>query len=119
MDQYRPWLIAGSAALMLAFGMGTLVNCLRALFIPIETAERWRRSDVAAINSLGLLSATQQMGEALGHTRVIRLGGSAGIFRRPSARLMAPTVAASRQGRRDTNDTREAYLRHNQNTPME
>ena len=55
MQQYRPWLIAGSAALMLALVMGTLVNGLTAFFIPIEAAEGWGRSDIAAINSFGLL----------------------------------------------------------------
>lgn len=55
MQQYRPWLIAGSAAVMLALVMGTLVNGLTAFFIPIEAAEGWARSDIAAINSFGLL----------------------------------------------------------------
>ena len=55
MDQYRPWLVAGSAALMLAVVMGTLVNGLTAFFIPIEAAEGWGRSGIAAINSFGLL----------------------------------------------------------------
>lgn len=49
------WLVVGSAALMLALVMGTLVNGLTAFFIPLETAEGWARSDVAGINSLGLL----------------------------------------------------------------
>ena len=55
MEQYRPWLVAGSAALMLALVMGTLVNGLTAFFIPIEAAEGWGRSEIAAINSFGLL----------------------------------------------------------------
>lgn len=55
MAQYRPWLVAGSAALMLALVMGTLVNGLTAFFIPIEAAEGWGRSGIAAINSFGLL----------------------------------------------------------------
>lgn len=55
MQQYRPWLIVGSAALMLALVLGTLVNGLTAFFIPIEAAEGWGRSDIAAINSFGLL----------------------------------------------------------------
>lgn len=55
MQQYRRWLIAGSAALMLALVMGTLVNGLTAFFIPIEAAEGWGRSNIAAINSFGLL----------------------------------------------------------------
>src|ERR1044072_846518 len=63
MPQYRPWfvpwftpwLVAGSAALMLALVMGTLVNGLTAFFIPMEAAEGWGRSGIAAINSFGLL----------------------------------------------------------------
>jgi MFS family permease len=55
MQHHRGWLVAGSAALMLALVMGTLVNGLTAFFIPIEAAEGWGRSDVAAINSFGLL----------------------------------------------------------------
>ncbi len=55
MDQYRPWLVVGSAALILAVVMGTLVNGLTAFFIPIEAAEGWGRSGIAAINSFGLL----------------------------------------------------------------
>jgi MFS family permease len=51
----RPWLIVGSAALMLAVVMGTLVNGLTAFFIPVETAEGWGRSGIAAINSFGLI----------------------------------------------------------------
>ena len=51
----RRWLLVGSAALMLALVMGTLVNGLTAFFIPIEAAEGWGRSEVAAINSFGLL----------------------------------------------------------------
>lgn len=55
LESSRRWLIVGSAALMLALVMGTLVNGLTAFFIPIETAEGWGRSEIAAINSLGLL----------------------------------------------------------------
>ena len=55
MPQYRPWLVTGSAALMLALVMGTLVNGLTAFFIPMEAAEGWGRSGIAAINSFGLL----------------------------------------------------------------
>lgn len=55
MEQHRPWLVVGSAALMLALVMGSLVNGLTAFFIPIEAAEGWSRSGVAAINSFGLL----------------------------------------------------------------
>lgn len=54
MESYRSWFIVGSAALMLALVMGTLVNGLTAFFIPIESAEGWARSQVAAINSFGL-----------------------------------------------------------------
>lgn len=52
--QFRRWLIAGSAALMLALVMGMLVNGLTAFLIPIESTEGWRRGDIAAINSFGL-----------------------------------------------------------------
>jgi MFS family permease len=55
MLSYRPWLIVGSAALMLAVVMGMLVNGLTAFFIPVETAEGWGRSGIAAINSFGLI----------------------------------------------------------------
>ena len=55
MEQSRAWFIAGSAAIMLALVMGTLVNGLTAFFIPIETAEGWGRAGIAAINSFGLL----------------------------------------------------------------
>lgn len=50
----RRWVIAGSAALMLALVMGMLVNGLTAFFIPIEASEGWSRGDIAAINSFGL-----------------------------------------------------------------
>ena len=40
---------------MLALVMGTLVNGLTAFFIPMEAAEGWGRSGIAAINSFGLL----------------------------------------------------------------
>jgi MFS family permease len=55
MGHHRRWLIAGSAALMLALVMGMLVNGLTAFVIPIEAAEGWRRADIAAINSFGLV----------------------------------------------------------------
>lgn len=55
MERYRPWLIVGASALMLAVVMGMLVNGLTAFFIPMETAEGWGRADIAAINSFGLL----------------------------------------------------------------
>ena len=55
MLRYRAWFTAGSAALMLALVMGTLVNGLTAFFVPIEATEGWGRSGIAAINSFGLL----------------------------------------------------------------
>jgi MFS family permease len=54
MTQHHRWLIAGSAALMLALVMGMLVNGLTAFFIPMETADGWGRSGISAINSFGL-----------------------------------------------------------------
>jgi MFS family permease len=51
----RRWFVVGSAAVMLALMMGTLVNGLTAFFIPMEAAEGWGRSSIAAINSFGLL----------------------------------------------------------------
>ncbi|WP_249129133.1 MULTISPECIES: MFS transporter [Bradyrhizobium] len=55
MLRYRAWYTTGSAALMLALVMGTLVNGLTAFFVAIEAAEGWGRSEIAAINSFGLL----------------------------------------------------------------
>lgn len=55
MLRYRAWYVTGSAALMLALIMGTLVNGLTAFFVPIEAAEGWGRSEIAAINSFGLV----------------------------------------------------------------
>lgn len=55
MLRYRAWFTTGAAALMLALVMGTLVNGLTAFFVPIEAAEGWGRSGIAAINSFGLL----------------------------------------------------------------
>lgn len=49
------WFIVIAAALMLALILGTLVNGLTAFFIPMELAEGWKRADIAAINSFGLL----------------------------------------------------------------
>lgn len=40
---------------MLALIMGTLVNGLTAFFVAMEAAEGWGRSEIAAINSFGLL----------------------------------------------------------------
>jgi MFS family permease len=53
-ERHRRWIIAGSAAVMLAFVMGMLVNGLTAFLIPIETTEGWSRGNIAAINSFGL-----------------------------------------------------------------
>nr|QDP27072.1 MFS transporter [Bradyrhizobium cosmicum] len=55
MLRYRAWYTTGSAALMLAMIMGTLVNGLTAFFVAMEAAEGWGRSEIAAINSFGLL----------------------------------------------------------------
>lgn len=55
MTLHRRWLVAGSAALMLALVMGMLVNGLTAFVVPIEASEGWGRADTAAINSFGLL----------------------------------------------------------------
>jgi MFS family permease len=55
MEHHRRWLVAGSAALMLALVMGMLVNGIAAFFIPMESAESWSRADIALINSFGLL----------------------------------------------------------------
>ena len=49
------WFMVIGAALMLALVMGTLINGLAAFFIPMEMAEGWKRADIAAINSFGLL----------------------------------------------------------------
>lgn len=55
MLRYRAWYTTASAALMLALIMGTLVNGLTAFVVPIEAAEGWGRSEIAGINSFGLL----------------------------------------------------------------
>jgi MFS family permease len=49
------WFAVGSAATMLAVIMGTLVNGVTAFFLPMEISEGWARSDVAGINSFGLI----------------------------------------------------------------
>jgi MFS family permease len=49
------WFAVGSAATMLAIIMGTLVNGVAAFFLPMEISEGWARSDVAGINSFGLI----------------------------------------------------------------
>ncbi len=49
------WIIAFSAALLLAIAMGTLVNGLSAFLVPLEAHFGWDRADVAAINSVGLV----------------------------------------------------------------
>jgi MFS family permease len=45
----------GSSATTLAVIMGTLVNGVTAFFLPMEVSEGWARSDVAGINSFGLI----------------------------------------------------------------
>jgi MFS family permease len=49
------WFVVVGAAVILALVMGMLVNGLTAFFIPMEIAEGWKRADIAAINSVGLL----------------------------------------------------------------
>jgi MFS family permease len=51
---YR-WVIAFTAAAMLAIVMGQLVNGLSVYFIPLETAFGWARGDIAFINTVGLV----------------------------------------------------------------
>jgi MFS family permease len=49
------WFAVSAAAAMLAVIMGMLVNGVTAFFVPMEASEGWVRSDVAAINSFGLI----------------------------------------------------------------
>src|SRR4030095_15241177 len=49
------WFAVGSAATMVAVSMVTLVNGVTAFFLPMEISEGWARSDVAGINSFGLI----------------------------------------------------------------
>jgi len=51
---YR-WVIAFTAAAMLAVVMGQLVNGLSVFFIPLEQAFGWARGDIAFINTVGLI----------------------------------------------------------------
>ena len=51
---YR-WVIAFTAAAMLAIVMGQLVNGLSVFFIPLEKAFGWARGDIAFINTVGLV----------------------------------------------------------------
>ncbi|MEO3430827.1 MFS transporter [Pelagibius sp. CAU 1746] len=51
---YR-WVIAFTAAAMLAVVMGQLVNGLSVFFIPLERAFGWARGDIAFINTVGLI----------------------------------------------------------------
>lgn len=51
---YR-WVIAFTAAAMLAVAMGQLVNGLSVFFIPLEAAFGWARGDIAFINTAGLV----------------------------------------------------------------
>ena len=58
---------------MLALVMGTLVNGLTAFFIPMEAAEGWGRSGIAAINSFGLLGLAVGSGKDAAGTSFPRL----------------------------------------------
>ena len=49
------WIVAFSAALILAIAMGTLVNGMSAFLVPLEDAFGWNRAETAAINSFGLI----------------------------------------------------------------
>lgn len=49
------WIVAISAALILAIAMGTLVNGMSAFLVPLEEAFGWQRAQTAAINSFGLI----------------------------------------------------------------
>ncbi len=49
------WVVAISAALILAIAMGTLVNGMSAFLVPLEEAFGWHRAETAAINSFGLI----------------------------------------------------------------
>lgn len=49
------WIVAFSAALILAIAMGTLVNGMSAFLVPLEDAFGWSRAETAAINSFGLI----------------------------------------------------------------
>ena len=49
------WIVAFSAALILAIAMGTLVNGMSAFLVPLEEAFGWSRAETAAINSFGLI----------------------------------------------------------------
>lgn len=51
---YR-WVIAFTAAAILAIAMGQLVNGLSVYFIPLEQAFGWARGDIAFINTVGLV----------------------------------------------------------------
>lgn len=52
--RYR-WVIVLAAATILAVAMGQLVNGLSTFFEPMERIEGWRRSEVAFINTAGLV----------------------------------------------------------------
>lgn len=49
------WIVAFSAALILAIAMGTLVNGMSAFLVPLEEAFGWSRAETSAINSFGLI----------------------------------------------------------------
>lgn len=53
-SRYR-WVIVVAAAIILAVAMGQLVNGLSTFFEPLERIEGWRRSEVAFINTAGLI----------------------------------------------------------------
>ena len=49
------WVVAISAAMLLAVAMGTLVNGMSAFLVPLEEAFGWQRAETSAINSFGLI----------------------------------------------------------------
>lgn len=49
------WIIVLAAALVLAIAMGMLVNGMSAFLLPLEAHFGWKRAEVAAINSVGLI----------------------------------------------------------------
>jgi MFS family permease len=58
-EQYDPsryrWVIVAASAAMLAVAMGQLVNGLSAFFEPLEAELGWSRSEIALINTAGLI----------------------------------------------------------------
>lgn len=53
-SRYR-WVIVAAAAAMLAIAMGELVNGLSPFFTPLEAEYGWSRSEIALINTAGLI----------------------------------------------------------------